>query len=53
MLCFASSKICFFSSELIIIKIFLTHKNADKFNVNLSLEVKLMGFNENETEGLC
>ena len=25
----------------------------DKFNVNLSLEVKLMGFNEDEIEGLC
>ena len=25
----------------------------DKFNVNLSLEVKLMGFNEEEIEGLC
>ena len=30
------------------------HKEVkDKFNVNLSLEVKLMGFNENEIEGLC
>ena len=25
----------------------------DKFNVNLSLEVRLMGFNEDEIEGLC
>ena len=30
------------------------HKEVkDKFNVNLSLEVKLMGFNEKEIEGLC
>ena len=30
------------------------HKEVkDKFNVNLSLEVKLMGFNEEEIEGLC
>ena len=30
------------------------HKEVkDKFNVNLSLEVKLMGFNEDEIEGLC
>ena len=30
------------------------HKDVkDKFNVNLSLEVKLMGFNEKEIEGLC
>ena len=30
------------------------HKEVkDKFNINLSLEVKLMGFNENEIEGLC
>ena len=30
------------------------HKKVkDKFNVNLSLEVKLMGFNEDEIEGLC
>ena len=25
----------------------------ERFNVNLSLEVKLMGFNKDETEGLC
>ena len=30
------------------------HKKVkDKFNINLSLEVKLMGFNEEEIEGLC
>ena len=30
------------------------HKEVkDKFNVNLSLEVKLLGFNEEEIEGLC
>ena len=30
------------------------HKEVkDKFNVNLSLEVKLMGFNKEEIEGLC
>lgn len=30
------------------------HKEVkDKFDVNLSLEVKLMGFNEDEIEGLC
>lgn len=30
------------------------HKEVkDKFNINLSLEVKLMGFNEEEIEGLC
>ena len=30
------------------------HKEVkDKFNVNLSLEVKLMGFNADEIEGLC
>ena len=30
------------------------HKEVkDKFNVNLSLEVKLMGFNKDEIEGLC
>ena len=30
------------------------HKEVkDKFDVNLSLEVKLMGFNEKEIEGLC
>ena len=30
------------------------HKEVkDKFNINLSLEVKLMGFNEDEIEGLC
>ena len=30
------------------------HKEVkDKFNVKLSLEVKLMGFNEEEIEGLC
>ena len=25
----------------------------EKFKINLSLEVKLMGFNEDEIEGLC
>ena len=25
----------------------------EQFNVNLSLEVKLMGFNKDEIEGLC
>ena len=25
----------------------------ERFKINLSLEVKLMGFNENEIEGLC
>ena len=25
----------------------------DRFNVNLSLEVKLLGFDEREIEGLC
>ena len=30
------------------------HKEVkDKFNINLSLEVKLMGFNEEEIKGLC
>ena len=30
------------------------HKEVkDKFNINLSLEVKLMGFDANEIEGLC
>ena len=30
------------------------HKEVkDKFNVNLSLEVKLMGLNADEIEGLC
>jgi len=28
-------------------------KVKERFNVNLSLEVKLMGFNEHEIEGLC
>ena len=25
----------------------------ERFKINLSLEVKLMGFNEDEIEGLC
>ena len=30
------------------------HKEVkDKFNINLSLEVKLMGFDADEIEGLC
>ena len=42
------------SSKDMLMLIKKAHKEVkDKFNVNLSLEVKLMGFNENETEGLC
>ena len=42
------------SSRDMLMLIKKAHKEVkDKFNVNLSLEVKLMGFNENETEGLC
>ena len=42
------------SSKDMIMLIKKAHKEVkDKFNVNLSLEVKLMGFNEDEIEGLC
>ena len=42
------------SSRDMLMLIKKAHKEVkDKFNVNLTLEVKLMGFNEDETEGLC
>ena len=42
------------SSRDMLMLIKKAHKEVkDKFNVNLSLEVKLMGFNEKEIEGLC
>ena len=42
------------SSRDMLMLIRKAHKEVkDKFNVNLSLEVKLMGFNEEEIEGLC
>ena len=42
------------SSRDMLMLIKKAHKEVkDKFNVNLKLEVKLMGFNEDETEGLC
>ena len=42
------------SSRDMLMLIKKAHKEVkDKFNVNLSLEVKLMGFNEDEIEGLC
>ena len=42
------------SSKDMLMLIKKAHKEVkDKFNVNLALEVKLMGFNEDETEGLC
>ena len=42
------------SSKDMLMLIKKAHKEVkDKFNVNLKLEVKLMGFNEDETEGLC
>ena len=42
------------SSKDMLMLIKKAHKEVkDKFNVNLSLEVKLMGFNEDEIEGLC
>ena len=42
------------SSRDMLMLIKKAHKKVkDKFNVNLSLEVKLMGFNEEEIEGLC
>ena len=42
------------TSKDMIMLIKKAHKEVkDKFNVNLSLEVKLMGFNEDEIEGLC
>jgi len=42
------------SSRDMLMLIKKAHKAVkDKFNVNLSLEVKLMGFNEDEIEGLC
>ncbi len=42
------------SSRDMLMLIKKAHKEVkDKFNVNLALEVKLMGFNEDETEGLC
>ena len=42
------------SSRDMLMLIKKAHKEVkDKFNVNLSLEVKLMGFNEEEIEGLC
>ena len=42
------------SSRDMLMLIKKAHKAVkDKFNVNLSLEVKLMGFNEEEIEGLC
>jgi UDP-N-acetylmuramate dehydrogenase len=42
------------SSRDMLMLIKKAHKEVkDKFNVNLFLEVKLMGFNEEEIEGLC
>ena len=42
------------SSRDMLMLIKKAHKAVkDKFNVNLSLEVRLMGFNEDEIEGLC
>ena len=42
------------SSRDMLMLIKKAHKEVkDKFNVNLKLEVKLIGFNEDETEGLC
>ena len=42
------------SSRDMLMLIKKAHKEVkDKFNVNLALEVKLMGFNEEEIEGLC
>ena len=42
------------SSRDMLMLIKKAHKEVkDKFNVNLSLEVKLMGFNADEIEGLC
>ena len=42
------------SSRDMLMLIKKAHKEVkDKFNVNLSLEVKLMGFDEKEIEGLC
>ena len=42
------------SSRDMLMLIKKAHKEVkDKFNVNLSLEVKLMGFNEKEIEGVC
>ena len=42
------------SSRDMLMLIKKAHKEVkDKFNVNLSLEVKLMGFNKEEIEGLC
>ena len=42
------------SSRDMLMLIKKAHKEVkDKFNVNLSLEVKLMGFNEEEIQGLC
>ena len=42
------------TSKDMIMLIKKAHKEVkDKFNINLSLEVKLMGFNEDEIEGLC
>ena len=42
------------SSRDMLMLIKKAHKEVkDKFNINLSLEVKLMGFNEEEIEGLC
>ena len=42
------------SSRDMLMLIKKAHKEVkDKFNVNLSLEVKLMGFNQEEIEGLC
>ena len=42
------------SSRDMLMLIKKAHKEVkNKFNINLSLEVKLMGFNEDEIEGLC
>ena len=42
------------SSRDMLMLIKKAHKEVkDKFNVNLSLEVKLMGFKADEIEGLC
>ena len=42
------------SSRDMLMLIKKAHKEVkDKFNINLSLEVKLMGFNADEIEGLC
>ena len=41
------------SSDMLMLIKKAHQKVKDRFNVNLSLEVKLLGFDENEIEGLC